>query len=69
MSDRAWSAYQDKLGNLTTREEHMIERAFRSGHAEGLEEAAHLCEQVPGDPKHGDFFAKVIRALKDKRGE
>lgn len=33
---------------------------------QALEEAARLCERVPGDPQHGDFFAAAIRALKDK---
>lgn len=33
---------------------------------EALEEAARLCERVPGDPQHGDFFAKAIRALRDR---
>lgn len=31
--ESAWSAYQDRLGNLTAREEAMIERAFRAGWA------------------------------------
>lgn len=37
--------------------------------AEALEEAARLCERVPGDPKHGDFFAAAIRALKGPSDE
>lgn len=37
--------------------------------AAALEEAAQLCERVPGDPKYGDFFAKAIRTLKDNRHE
>lgn len=39
----AWREYQDRLGNLTTREESMIERAFRAGSAArlaALEQAA-----------------------------
>lgn len=27
----AWKAYQDRLGNLTTREENAIRRAFHAG--------------------------------------
>jgi hypothetical protein len=27
----AWMAYQERLGNLTTREENMLERAFKAG--------------------------------------
>ena len=34
--------------------------------AEALEEAARLCERVPGDPKYGDFFAAAIRTLKER---
>ena len=43
-----------------------VSQQITSTRAEALEEAARLCERIPGDPKYGDFFAAAIRTLKER---